>query len=95
MYADEAKTPTAPGRDPLSHEIMNYAERLAGRADAIAQRTQSKLQPVMMPAQPTIVVREGKVEQVYPPLFEDLRSRFRVIDNALTVIEDALSRTEI
>lgn len=81
-------------REPVSHEIMYSAARIAGKAESLEKRLHEKLGPVMQSCPPICEVK-GKPLSIYPPLFEDLRSKLDVIDCALNSMEDAISRTEL
>ena len=82
-------------RDPVSVEVAGFAERLANRAQDLAERVNGKLHSVMTSEMPRPCEGIGKDGQEYPPLFADLRGNFNAIAGALDTIEYALSRTEL
>lgn len=87
---------TSVARQSVSAEVTLYAERLAVRAQELAERVNGTLYPVMTSAVPHPC--EGTNErtlQEYPPLFADLRNTFQAIAGALDSIESAISRTEL
>ena len=84
-----------PQRAPVSNEVVSFAERLANRAQQLAERVNGKLHPVMTSEQPRPCEGNGKDGQEYPPLFSELRNNFQAIAGALDSIEYALSRTEL
>ena len=86
---------TAPARQPVAVEVMNYAQNLAGRAQTLAELLSGKLHPVMTSETPRACGAALKDGTEYPPLFSDLRNSFQGIDAALDTIEYALSRTEL
>lgn len=94
MYDDGAKLENVAVREPVSHEIMTFAARLAERAETTCAKVCGKLQPVMISSFP-IGKTADKQPREYPPLFEDLREKFLCIEAALNGIEDAMTRTEL
>ena len=87
---------TVAKREPISMNILSFAQKLADRADSLATRTHNKLGPVMQSQPPSPEnLKSVTGSQAYPPMFDELRERFSVIDRALNSIEDALSRTEL
>lgn len=82
-------------REPISQSILSFASRLADKADSLATRTHNKLGPVMQVPPSPENLNSATVSQTYPPMFDELRERFNVIDRSLNSIEDALSRTEL
>ncbi len=97
MYNDAPQTGCIAEKMPVSEEIMKSAAQLADRISAIADRTVSKLDPVMLASVPQPGGHdEGKaLIRTYPPLFEALRAKFNLMNRALDQIEDAISRTEL
>ena len=95
-YAKNSKSdvPCA-AREPISTEVVSFAERLANRAQQLSERVNEKLHPVM--TSEASRQGEGTVKEVqeYPPLFADLRNNFKKIAGALDSIEHAVSRTEL
>lgn len=85
----------SPDRQPVAAEVANFAERLARRAQELAERVNGKLHSVMTSECPRPCEGIGKDSQEYPPLFADLRGNFQSIASALDSIEYALSRTEL
>lgn len=87
---------TVAKREPISQSILSFASRLADKADSLATRTHNKLGPVMQSVPPSPEgLKPVTGSQAYPPMFDELRERFNVIDRSLNSIEDALSRTEL
>ncbi len=101
MYVESTPTDagmkcTAPAQEPVAKKILDYATSLAERAGKLAERTYEKLGPVMVSSKSTPTECEAiKQPREYPPFFEELRIRFRTIEDALYGIEDAISRTEL
>lgn len=86
---------SVPVRQPAASEVMSYAQSLAGRAQALADRVNQKLQPVMTSEVPSVGGNSQKANTEYPPLFAELRGSFQSIESALESVESALSRTEL
>lgn len=84
-------------RITISHEITAHAEKLVAYAERLANLTHEKLAPVMRSEIPLAAqaAKKQMEQQSYPPLFNDLRGKFTAIENSLSVIEDALARTEL
>lgn len=80
-------------RMPASVEILNSAERLSERANALAERMAKKLHPVMRDDSPRPCNQVNSNE--YPPLFNGLRACHSGIEDALDSIEHLLNRTEL
>lgn len=95
MYNEKAVCEPKTEREPVSHEIMYSAARIAEKAESLEKRLHGKLGPVMQSCPPSCEAVKGKPLSIYPPLFEDLRSKLDVIDRALSSMEDALTRTEL
>jgi len=95
MYQEKDVCAKNAEREPVSHEIMYSAARIAEKAEALEKRMHDKLGPVMMLCPPACEALNGKTISTYPPLFEDLRSKLDVIERALNSMEEALSRTEL
>lgn len=91
-YANEA---SCAARQPVSAEVAMFAERLAKRAQDLAERVNGKLHSVMTSETPRPCEVLGKDGQEYPPLFNDLRGNFQAIAGALDSIEYAMQRTEL
>ena len=83
--------------EPISHEIITHAEQLVERTEKLARLIQDKLATVMRSEIPLAAqaAKKQMEQQSYPPLFNDLREKFTAIENSLTIIEDALSQTEL
>lgn len=80
----------------VSAEVAMTAERLAKRAQGLAELLNVKLQSVMT----SDTLNRGelgsiKEEREYPPLFNNLRGSFNAVSFALDSIESALNRTEL
>lgn len=91
-YANEA---TCAARQPAAAEVAIFAERLAKRAQDLAERVNGKLHSVMTSETLRPCEAIGKDDQEYPPLFNDLRENFQAIAGALDSIEYAMQRTEL
>lgn len=91
-YANEA---TCTDRQPVSAEVAMFADRLAKRAQDLAERVNGKLHSVMTSETPRPCEVVGKDGHEYPPLFNDLRGNFQAIAGALDSIEYAMQRTEL
>jgi len=98
MYGEDMKcSPLAntAAREPVAAEICKFAAELAERAEMLTNRVSGKLNPITTSACPMPVRGEGKECREYPPLFQELRSRFFSLANSLDSIEDTMSRTEL
>ena len=95
MYNEKPEREPSTEREPVSKEIMHKAARIAEKAEFLEKRLHGKLEPVMQLSCPSLVPQGKPPLEVYPPLFEDLRSRLDVIDCCLNSMEDAISRTEL
>lgn len=95
MIGENKKGADQPQRKPVSAEVANYAERLANRAQQLAERVNGKLHSVMTSEGPRPDELPCKDPVEYPPLFSDMRGNLNGISNALDSIEDAMSRTEL
>ena len=84
-----------PARQPVSVEVVQFAQNLASRAQSLAERVNGKLHPVMTSETPHACGTSSKDSAEYPPMFSDLRNSFQGIDAALDSIEYAMSRTEL
>lgn len=91
-YANEV---TCAARQPASVEVALFAERLAKRAQDLAERVNGKLHSVMTSETLRPCEAIDKDGQEYPPLFNDLRENFQAIAGALDSIEYAMQRTEL
>ncbi len=86
----------APKRVPTSELTLAIANGVAQRAEALAQLTETKLAPVLVRPLPRGEnLNKDADEEEWPPLFNELRQRFKTISSALNVIDDLLSRTEL
>ena len=82
-------------KQPVSLEIAQLAQDLANKAQALSERVDDKLAPVMISAEPLNSGAVAKDVTEYPPLFSDLRDSLRRINAALDNIGYAMSRTEL
>jgi len=79
----------------VASEIIDRAQRVAGKSAGICDRAQSKLSPVMLSPRPTGCSEVEKQPREYPPFFSELRDLLEGIENSLDGINDALDRTEL
>lgn len=84
-----------PARQPVSADVMQYAQNLANRAQSLAERVNGKLHPVMTSETPRACGTACKDSVEYPPMFADMRNNLQGIEAALDSIEYAMSRTEL
>lgn len=91
----EGEDITSVSREPLSAELMRYSERLAVRAENLAEYVHMRLLPVMNSEPPSSPSEKASNMRDWPPLFSELRANFNVVAIALDRIEYALSRTEL
>ena len=82
-------------REPVSAEVVCFANRLVNQAQQLAGLVNEKLRPVMTSDRPRPCEETVKDGMEYPPLFADLRGNFQAIAVALDSIEYAMSRTEL
>lgn len=91
----EGKDINPVAREPVSVELTHYSEKLAARAENLAEYVHMRLLPVMNsepqspPSERVNDIRE------WPPLFNELRANFDVVAIALDRIEYVLARTEL
>lgn len=85
--------PTA--RQSVAAEVAQFAQNLSQRAASLAERVNGKLHPIMTSDYPRECCKPTPDSVEYPPLFSDLRVNLQGIDDALSAIEFALSRTEL
>ena len=88
---------TASVKKPMSSLVVNNAQDLSVKAEAIADRLRNKLESVMTQPVPDVAYGEniGKQPEEYPPLFNLLSSSLNLIRKALNQIDYDLSRTEL
>jgi len=82
-------------REPVSHEVISYASRLASISDELAERVDSRLSPVARQSCPKPESGQIKETREYPPLFDELRGNLFRIEQALKDISDTIDRTEL
>ena len=88
--------PTNSPREPVAREVLLLAERLAAQAQTLAEMVNVKLCSVMHDAVPRADAPSAQMRaDSWPPLFDNLRTSFRSIEDGLTAINDALARTEL
>lgn len=76
--------------DVVMSRLMNNIAHL----ESLTERLHGKLNPVMSNEYPCAATESCK-EQEYPPLFNDIRSVCYRMENVISSIENALSRTEL
>ena len=87
---------TAPVKKPISSLVVNNAQDLSVKAEAIADRLRNKLESVMTQPVPDAYGENiCKQPEEYPPLFNLLSSSLNLIRKALNQIDYDLSRTEL
>lgn len=91
----EGKDINPVAREPVSVELTRYSEKLAARAENLAEYVHMRLLPVMNNEPPSPPSEKASDMQDWPPLFNELRANFDVVATALDRIEYALSRTEL
>jgi hypothetical protein len=94
-YGNAIQNAECSARQPVAAEVVQFAERLANQAQALAERVNGKLHSVMTSDCPRPCEVTGKDSIEYPPLFSDLRGKLIAINGALESIEYAISRTEL
>lgn len=79
-YENSGQNAECQNRQPIAIEVVQFADRIACQAQALAERVNDKLYSVMTSdcQRPYDVVGRDSIE--YPPLFSDLRA---VADGAL------------
>lgn len=83
-------------REPVSHDVMNFIERLATQAEKTAARIDDQLHAVCLPDRPS--PEKATTEEVcreFPPLFNDMRDRLTTIEYAFRRINNVLDRCEV
>jgi hypothetical protein len=78
-----------------AEKIMNDLDELVARADALANRTESRLQGISTPPAPAIAKEATKLSVSLPPLYEALRSKMLQISRSLNNIDDTLDRVQL
>jgi len=78
-----------------AQEIIEYTSRLADISGKLATRVHDRLISVMLPIRPQPFDEALVQQREYPPLFDELRSRLRNIEDALNCIDSAISRAEL
>ena len=87
---------TASVKKPMSSLVVNNAQDLSVKAEAIADRLRNKLESVMTQPVPDAYGENiCKQPEEYPPLFNLLSSSLNLIRKALNQIDYDLSRTEL
>lgn len=83
-------------REPVAIEILRIAEDLHKRACVLSDRMAGKLAPVARDIEPVgMCGTEAQIERTFPPLFEQLRQDFRMINLYLGHMEYTLDRVEL
>lgn len=85
----------APARTPISIEVAQFAHILSGRAQALADRLNAKLQPVMVSETERKCYALSKNFAEYPPLFAELLMSLQNMEGALESVEYEMDRTEL
>ena len=90
-------------QEPIKKEkavsvIMSDLDRLAERAEQLADSIAIRLEPISAPESQSF--EKGKpdvmqVEKAMPLLFADIRSKYRRVQAALSICEDAIDRLEV
>jgi len=83
-----------PTRQPIANELLGRFAALADRAQALAQRTTIRLEPIMRQAALCTEECEATEEQ-YPPILAEYRNKLYEIENAIARIEECLDRVEV
>ena len=83
-----------PKPKPVSVIILEQAERLAIRTEALAGDLIQKNEPVMR-GEPLATAEKGSGLETYPPYFHSLRTQFDLMNKALDAIQSVIDRTEL
>jgi hypothetical protein len=85
----------APVQQTPATETVIRAENLAEQLQSLAERLDRKLRPVLGRESPIKEMGQDKVQQEYPPLFEELRTRLTRFEESMKYIEYTLNRIEL
>lgn len=81
-------------REAVVNVVMSRLQNNIAHLESLTERLHGKLHPVMTDEYPCESSETCK-EQVYPPLFSDIRSVCYRMENVIGSIENALTRTEL
>jgi len=85
-----------PVRQTVASEILELAEEIERMAEDVANRTLSRLQPVMRDDMNEKGLVEGdKPFRIYPELFDVIRGRLTRIKGHLLAIDGGIDRLEL
>jgi hypothetical protein len=87
-FAPEAK------RHTVGDKILEQAAILADRAEQMAGAVNITLSPISV-AKDEDKDHGAAVEEIWPPMYQELRRQFQRIEQAIYQVQDALSRTEL
>ncbi len=91
----EVAVPLVAKQQPASLAMVQQLERLATRAEQLAELVRGKLNSVMTSDCPQPSGCLNEKDREWPPLFAEMRSYSRRISGALEAIEYDLSRTDL
>jgi hypothetical protein len=85
--------------DPIEQtaatETVYRADNLAMRLQALAEKMDKKLHPVLRRNEFAAVEGQDKLQRDYPPLFDELRGKLDNLEAAMEYIERTLLRVEL
>ena len=84
-------------REPAITSAMQHLYAAAKQTEDRVAHLIERLQPVLMPETPATNTEKDKtaVDQVVPPLADEIKSVIRILDNITNAINYTLSRLEI
>ena len=82
-------------RESVASVIDKLADKVATMSNDTLQRVNSKLQSVSRSSAPDVCDKTSELAELYPPLFDSLRSSLKTIERSLAGVNDCLDRVEL
>ena len=82
-------------RESVASIIDKLAERMATMSNDTLQRVNNKLQSVSRNSAPDVGDKTPGPVELYPPLFDSLRSSLKAIERNLNEVNEYLDRVEL
>ena len=82
-------------RESVASVIDKLADKVATMSNDTLQRVNNKLQSISRSSAPDVCDKTPGPVELYPPLFDSLRSSLKTIERSLAGVNDCLDRVEL
>lgn len=94
QYQDSSK-PQETKRSVVSEEILQRMEKLANSIQMLKEKSESRLDPIIMNKLGSAEKGQTAPVPAYPPLFDRMRNMLKSMEDDVSVISNTINSVEI